>query len=148
MNANRKFNRHSSWQFRLLIFCCAAVCFIGALVPRALARGGGGCFTAGTKILTPSGSVAIEQLRAGDEVLAFNADDQIVSAKIRNVLALEADEFFILRTERAEVRVTPEHPFYIGHGAFKTAELLAVTGQRYARKVCSKEILIAGTIGG
>ena len=40
-------------------------------------EGGGGCFAAGTKISTPNGSVDIENIKVGDEVLSFDDSGKI-----------------------------------------------------------------------
>lgn len=84
-----------------------------------------GCFLPDTLILKADGdAVSISSLKAGDSILAFEKDGKIVSTKIREVIKLEADEYFELKTDSITVRATAEHPFYAGDGIYKTAASL------------------------
>jgi sortase (surface protein transpeptidase) len=44
------------------------------------------------------------------------------------------DEYVILKTERQTTRATAEHPFYVGHGTFKTLDILKAGDAIYARE--------------
>ena len=44
---------------------------------------------------------------------------------VRSIIRHEADEYFLMKTDRVTLRVTAEHPFYIGRGTFKTVEALS-----------------------
>jgi hypothetical protein len=73
-----------------------------------------GCFEAGASIGTPSGSVAIEQLRVGDWVLAF--DEQAGAVSPRRVTATFVHEVptsgRLTLSDGRVLRVTGEHPIY------------------------------------
>lgn len=84
-----------------------------------------GCFLPDTPVSRPDGSeVPIHALRPGDQVLAFTAEGAIVTTTVRRVVALEVEEYVRLETERMVLRVTREHPLYVGDGAFRTVEAL------------------------
>jgi len=73
--------------------------------------GGGGCFRAGARILLEHGkTAAIETLKAGDEVLAFDEDGKIHLAKVTKV-HYHADPQPILKVKfwRGETHITPNH---------------------------------------
>ena len=92
-----------------------------------------GCFLPETPILRADGTtVAIRNVHAGDELLAFAADGRIVRARVRNVITHEVDEYLEVVTERTFLRVTVEHPFYVGDGTFKTLEALNIGDSVYA----------------
>jgi hypothetical protein len=44
--------------------------------------------------------------------------------KVREIIQHQVDEYILLKTNRTTLRVTPDHPFYVGHGTFKTIEAL------------------------
>ena len=55
-----------------------------------------------------------------------------MTATVRNVLAHDVEEYLVVRTDQIELRVTVEHPFYVGDGTFKTLEALHVGDAIYA----------------
>jgi predicted lipid-binding transport protein (Tim44 family) len=84
-----------------------------------------GCFLPDTAILRADGSrVQISAIRPGDQIKAFDAANRFVTATVAEVITHDATAYFVLTTVQAQVRVTPEHPFYIGDGRFKTVEAL------------------------
>jgi predicted lipid-binding transport protein (Tim44 family) len=84
-----------------------------------------GCFLPDTPVTMADGSRrAISAVHEGDAVLAFESDGTIVRTVVREVFTHEVESFLVLRTEQVELRVTDEHPFYVGDGTFKTAETL------------------------
>jgi len=86
-----------------------------------------GCFLPDTDILLADGSPRkLSAVQPGDRVRAFDTANRLVIATVAAVLTHEVDEYLELATEAASVRVTPEHPFYIGGGRFKTAGALRV----------------------
>lgn len=92
-----------------------------------------GCFLGDTPILRGDGTAApISDVRPGDVLLAFSDDGQILRTAVRSVLSCQVDEYLIVTTSELRVVVTPEHPFYVGQGVFKTIESLAVGDQVYA----------------
>ncbi|MFI5167946.1 MAG: TIM44-like domain-containing protein [Thermoanaerobaculales bacterium] len=92
-----------------------------------------GCFLPDTLIRTEDGSeVPISRLRAGDRVLAFTAEGAVTAAVVNNVLIREVGEYRIVKTSSLELRVTAEHPFFVGDATFKTLEALKVGDRIYA----------------
>ena len=86
-----------------------------------------GCFLPESQILRADGSESsISALRPGDELLAYDPEGRMVPTKVREIIQHQADEYILLTTNRTTLRVTPEHPFYVGHGTFKTIEALRV----------------------
>jgi predicted lipid-binding transport protein (Tim44 family) len=86
----------------------------------------------GTPILRADRApVAIEHVRPGDALLAFTPEGAVVSTTVRNVLIHDVDEYVVVVTERLTVRVTVEHPFYIGEGTFRPVAALRVGDRLY-----------------
>ncbi len=84
-----------------------------------------GCFLAEGMVLKPDGTqLPISTVQAGEELLAFTPDGQLVQTRVQSVLRRTVDEFVVLKTDRQMLRVTADHPFYIGDGRFKTLEAL------------------------
>ena len=84
-----------------------------------------GCFLPDSQILKSDGHESpIRSIRRGDEVLGFTPEGRMVRTKVREVIGLEVDEYILLKTDRAVLRVTREHPLYVGRGTFKTVEAL------------------------
>ncbi|HVP66044.1 MAG TPA: TIM44-like domain-containing protein [Anaeromyxobacteraceae bacterium] len=84
-----------------------------------------GCFLPDTPVTRPDGTaVSIRALRPGDQVLAFTPDGSTVTTTVRRVIALEVEEYVVVQTERTVLRVTSEHPLFVGDGTFKTVEAL------------------------
>ena len=84
-----------------------------------------GCFLPESRILKADGAESpISAVRPGDELLAFTAEGRLVRARTREVIRSEVDEYVILRTDRETLRVTTEHPFFVGNGTFKTLDIL------------------------
>ncbi|MCX6985835.1 MAG: hypothetical protein NT118_13965, partial [Lentisphaerae bacterium] len=76
-----------------------------------------GCFLPDTMIRKSDGTEApISSIKTGDSLLAFKSDGEIMEAKVREVLTHSVDEYLILKTDRILLRVTVEHPFYVGNG--------------------------------
>lgn len=92
-----------------------------------------GCFLPDTPILRADGSqTSIRDVRPGDELLAFNPDGTVMHATVRTVVTHVVDEYLIVTTDHVSLRVTVEHPFYIGDGTFKTLESLRIGDTLYA----------------
>ncbi len=84
-----------------------------------------GCFLPDSPILRPNGTESpISMIRPGEKLLAFEPGGRMVQAEVREIIRLEIDEYVLLNTDRTTLRVTAEHPFYVGHGTFKTVEAL------------------------
>ena len=92
-----------------------------------------GCFLPDTPILRADGTeVPIHEIRTADKLLAFTPDGQVVRTTVRNIVTHEVDEYLEVVTEHAFLRVTVEHPFYVGEGTFKTLEALNVGDSVFA----------------
>jgi predicted lipid-binding transport protein (Tim44 family)/uncharacterized membrane protein YgcG len=92
-----------------------------------------GCFLPDTPILRADRTAAaIRDLHAGESLLAFEADGTVTTAALLEVLTHQADGYVEVTTQRSFLRVTPEHPFYVGQGTFKTLSALRVGDVVYA----------------
>jgi len=92
-----------------------------------------GCFLPETPVLRSDGSeIPISRVRKGDELIAFTPEGQIVISSVHEVVRHRVDEYLVLRTEAATLRVTREHPFFVGAGTFKTVESLQPGDTVYA----------------
>jgi predicted lipid-binding transport protein (Tim44 family) len=86
-----------------------------------------GCFLPDTAILRADGtSVQLQAVQPGDRIRAFDAANRLVTATVAEIITHDVDEYVVLTTEQASVRVTREHPFYVGAGCFKTVEALRI----------------------
>lgn len=86
-----------------------------------------GCFLPDTPITMADGrQQAISTIRIGDRVLAFTPDGLPSPATVHRILTHEVESYLVIRTPTTELRVTEEHPFYVGNGAFRTIESLHV----------------------
>jgi len=92
-----------------------------------------GCFLPVTPILRADGtSSPISEIRPGDELIAFTTSGEIVHTTVRQVIIHEVNEYVVVGTEQTTLRVTREHPFYIGDGTFKTLEALKIGDRIFA----------------
>ena len=84
-----------------------------------------GCFLPDSPILMSDGTeTVISAVKPGDSLWSFKPDGHLVPTKARSIIRHEVDEYVLMRTDRATLKVTAEHPFYIGQGKFKTVEAL------------------------
>lgn len=77
---------------------------------------GGGCFTAGTKVLMSDGSEKnIEDIIAGDKILTFESEraERLVSAEVLETYVHDVSEYWIINDH---LEVTPEHRVFINGG--------------------------------
>lgn len=85
-----------------------------------------GCFLPETSVRREDGSdVPISAVQPGDRVLAFDSEGRLTGARVLKVLTHHVEEYRIVRTAQVTLKVTPEHPFFVGAGTFKTLEALA-----------------------
>ncbi len=97
----------------------------GAFVAGGMVVHNKGCFLPESPILRADGTEApVSAIRPGDELLAYTAHGRLVRTKVRQVTRAEAEEFVVIMTDSARLRVTTDHPFYVGRGTFKTPEVL------------------------
>jgi len=85
------------------------------------------CFVAGTAVLTATGAVAIETIRAGDYVWAWDEETgQIALKEVLETYVNETDELIHVHVRGEEIITTPGHPFYAPHkGWTKASDLRA-----------------------
>lgn len=95
-----------------------------ALSTSVWARGGGGCFEAGTQILTPQGSKAIEQLKTGDQVYSRD-HGKLHLAKVVSTMEVQPEHYLVIMLPKREIHVTDEHLIAIERGVFRRAASLA-----------------------
>ncbi len=81
---------------------------------------GGGCFPAGTMILTPRGAIRIESLLSGDIVTAIDRAGNPVAVPVKAVY-VTSSPLLIVRTPHGVLRTTPEHPLALASGDFRPA---------------------------
>jgi predicted lipid-binding transport protein (Tim44 family) len=99
----------------------------GTFIPGGIVVHNKGCFLPDNLVLKADGTeVPISTVQPGDVLLAFTSEGRVVQTRVHNVLRLEVDEHVVLGTDRETLRVTPDHPFYVGEGTFKTLEVLRV----------------------
>lgn len=112
------------------------------------AGGGGGCFRKGTQIQLEHGkTIAIEELREGDEVLAFAEDGSLHLAKVTKV-HYHAEPQPILKVSfwRGETHITPNHwvlnqyNSFVEMGSLTTHDAL-VDGMGHLRPVTGAELI-------
>ena len=72
------------------------------------------CFGAGTRIATPDGEVAIENLQVGHQVLAYDESSRaVVTSTVTAVFRHEASPLgHLMLADGHTLRVTAEHPIY------------------------------------
>jgi len=106
----------------------------GTFIPADIVVHNKGCFLPESLILQSDGAEKpISTVRPGDPLLAYSPEGQIVRTKVRNILRHTVNEYVVLTTERQTIRATADHPFYVGHGAFKTLDILKVGDVIFAR---------------
>ncbi|UWV46603.1 polymorphic toxin-type HINT domain-containing protein [Acetivibrio thermocellus] len=85
------------------------------------------CFVAGTMILTVAGLVAIENIKAGDKVIATNPETFEVAEKtVLETYVRETTELLHLTINGEVIKTTFEHPFYVKDVGFVEAVNLQV----------------------
>lgn len=99
----------------------------GAFMPAGIVVHNKGCFLPDSEILKSDGTKKlISAVLPGDELLAYSPEGSIVYTKVKNILRHKVKEYILLKTDRHALRVTAEHPFYVGHGTFKTLDALKI----------------------
>ena len=84
------------------------------------------CFIAGTMVLTATGLVAIERLKAGDVVISTNLDTLETAPKtVLETYVRKVDKLVHLTINGEEIVTTDNHPFYVqGRGFINAGSLL------------------------
>jgi hypothetical protein len=78
------------------------------------------CFLTGTLIKILTGFIEIEKIKAGMKVLGWHEKTQkIVNCRVKKLLIHDkkerVEEYFLLKTENSEAKVTLNHPFFVGN---------------------------------
>nr|WP_303652681.1 polymorphic toxin-type HINT domain-containing protein [Paludisphaera mucosa] len=86
----------------------------------------GGCFAAGTPLLTPEGEKRVEDFRPGDWVLSAPEDDPDGTPQPRLVQEVFEDYLPLLelRIGSASIKTTAEHPFWVEGRGWTPANML------------------------
>jgi hypothetical protein len=86
---------------------------------------GGGCFTAGTCVLTASGHKPIEHIRCGDYVYAKNMDtgEKGLKRVIGTFVHLK-DSLIRVELDGIAIKTTDIHPFWVEHAGWTCANNL------------------------
>lgn len=99
----------------------------GTFMPAGIVVHNKGCFLPDSEILKSDGTKKlISAVLPGDELLAYSPDGSIVHTKVKNILRHKVKEYLLLKTDRHALKVTAEHPFYVGQGTFKTLDALKI----------------------
>ncbi len=110
------------WALRRLVDMIDRAIEIARYVLDPKSRAALPCFAPGTPVLTPLGPVPIEQLAAGDVVLAHDLlSERTVAARVAQVHVNRAEHFFRIRTARGIIQATGAHPFRRRDGGHWTA---------------------------
>lgn len=102
------------------------------------------CFVAGTIVLTASGLIAIEQIKAGDLVYAADADTLEVSLKpVLETYIRETSELVHVTVNGEEIISTIDHPYYVKGKGFISADKLWIGAElldRVGNPLCIEKI--------
>ena len=109
------------------------------------------CFVAGTSVAAAAGYVAIETLKPGDLVWAWDEETGNVSLKpVKQLFVNESDELIHLTINGETITTTPSHPFYVAHKGWYAAVdlragdiLVLVNGEYVTLEKTQHEILEA-----
>ena len=69
----------------------------------------GGCFASQTQILTPSGSIAIEECKVGDNVLCYTPDGEVLTRPVTDCYTHGKQELLEFVFGTAKLHLTPNH---------------------------------------
>ena len=85
------------------------------------------CFVAGTMVLTATGLVAIENIRAGDKVISTDPETMETAPKtVLETYIREDSKLIHLVINNEEIITTETHPFYVNNRGFINAGELVV----------------------
>jgi len=77
-----------------------------------------GCFLPGTIVNGSSGGKNIEEVRVGDRVDSF-ADNALTESAVSQIYKVTREYYYSLAAGDYQVKVTAEHPFFVGNNEFK-----------------------------
>ena len=82
------------------------------------------CFIAGTAVFTENGYKPIEQIRAGNQVWAYDTKTkQQVKKLVTSVSKKSGKRLVLINTDTDLIQATPDHPFYINERWIKAGDL-------------------------
>jgi len=85
------------------------------------------CFLEGTEITMYDGiKKNIKLLNVGDIVTSFNLLGQINASRISKIYEKQVNGYYIISTTNSQIKVTSEHPIYIGNGKFQLVRNLKI----------------------
>ena len=85
------------------------------------------CFVAGTMILTASGLIAIENIKAGDKVISTNPETfETAEKSVLETYVRQTDKLIHLVIDGEEIITTETHPFYVKDRGFVEAGELVI----------------------
>ena len=85
------------------------------------------CFVAGTMVLTATGLVAIENIKAGDRVVSANTDTGECAEKtVLETYVRQVTEVVYLTIGGEKITTTHDHPFYVAGKGFVNAGKLQI----------------------
>ena len=128
-NAFVQFNQklHTSKLYNGFQFTVSALAVFSSTTYRAMGkhRETLTCFVAGTMILTATGLVAIENIKAGDKVISTNPETFETAEKtVLETYIMEDSKLIHLVINGEEIITTETHPFYVkGKGFINAGEL-------------------------
>jgi len=77
-----------------------------------------GCFLPGTIVNGSGGGKKIEEVRVGDRVDSF-ADNALTESAVSQIYKVTREYYYSLVAGDYQVKVTAEHPFFVGNNEFK-----------------------------
>jgi hypothetical protein len=80
-----------------------------------------GCFLPGTIVNSSGGGKKIEDVKVGDKVDSFR-DNVITKSVVSKIYKVTRDYYYSLVAGNYKVKVTAEHPFFVGNDEFKEAK--------------------------
>ncbi len=82
------------------------------------------CLPGDTLISTPGGSKRIDQIQAGDEIIAFDdSARQLVLTRVGHVFDREVEEVIELEVDGQTIQLSLEHPLLTRRGWLKAEDL-------------------------
>ena len=118
---NQKLHENAAYNVFQITVSTLAV-FSGGFMKGAQNRA---CFVAGTMVLTACGLVAIENIKAGDKVVATNPDTGVSEEKtVIETFLRSVTELVHLTINGELITTTLDHPFYVSGKGFVKAGIL------------------------
>ncbi|MBA2682476.1 MAG: hypothetical protein H0U76_29300, partial [Ktedonobacteraceae bacterium] len=82
------------------------------------------CVTADTLISTPQGSISIDRIRNGSDILTFDTSShQLVTTRAAAIASRDAEGFLEIQADNIMLRATSEHPIMTRRGWIQAEEL-------------------------